>query len=167
MKSIIESKMVFEFKEEQIFCIENSQLQRRVGDGIKTVEFIVNRKENLLEFIEAKSSSPRPTKENNEQFETFINDIADKFIHSFNLYYSAIHGRYPAEEIAQPFLEIESDKVTYRFILIIKGHHIEWLLPLQEALHRKLHYHITIWKSDVILMNEEVAKERKLITAVL
>lgn len=167
MKSIIESKMVFEFEEEQVFCIENSRLQRGVGDGIKTVEFILNRKENLLEFIEAKSSSPRPTKENNERFETFMDDIADKFIHSFNLYYSAIHGRYETEEINQPFFEIELHKVRYRFILIIKGHRIEWLLPLQEALHRKLQYHISIWKSEVILMNEEVAKDKKLIISVI
>lgn len=159
--------MIFEFEQNQVFCIENSQLQRGVRDGIKTVEFVLNRKENLLEFIEAKSSSPRPTKENSERFETFLNDIADKFIHSFNLYYSAIHGRYPSEEIAQSLLEIEPHKVNYRFILIIKGHRIEWLLPLQETLHRKLQYHITIWKSEVILMNEEVAKEKKLITSVV
>lgn len=133
----------FEFEQNQVFCIENSQLQRGVRDGIKTVEFVLNRKENLLEFIEAKSSSPRPTKENSERFETFLNDIADKFIHSFNLYYSALYGRYPSEEIAQSLLEIEPHKVNYRFILIIKGHRIEWLLPLQEALHRKLQYHIT------------------------
>lgn len=167
MERIVESHMIFEFEENQVFRIEQSDLQKHIGDGIKTVEFILHRRDNLLEFIEAKSSSPRPSKENNERFETFINDIADKFIHSFNLYYSAMLERYPSEEINESFYKIKHQEVNYRFILIIKGHKMEWLLPLQEALHRKLQYHSTIWKSQVILMNEEVAKEKRLITSVV
>ena len=48
---------------------------------------------NEINFIEAKSSSPRPTKDNFVRFNEFIGEISDKFIHSFKLYYSVILKR--------------------------------------------------------------------------
>lgn len=94
MIQINESDMLFgDFEEESVFQIENSKLHKNVGNGIKVVEFILLSIENELSFIEAKSSSPKPVKDNIIRFNEFINEISDKFIHSFNLYYSAILQR--------------------------------------------------------------------------
>ena len=45
MKRITESNMVFEFKDEQVFLMEGSELHASVGEGIKTVEFIASLEE--------------------------------------------------------------------------------------------------------------------------
>lgn len=163
MISIKESGMNFEFDEEMIFEIETSKLHRQVGNGIKTVEFIVSLKDNELSFIEAKSSSPRPTKENEEKFDKFIAEISEKFLHSFNLYMSAIMKRNTHDEIKRRFFEMDNSVVKFKFILIIKGHSIEWLAPLKDALERSLLYHNRIWKSNIILMNDELARAYNLV----
>ena len=163
MKRITESGMVFQFPAEQIFQIEGSALHRDIGEGIKTVEFIACLKDNELDFIEAKSSSPRPTKENQDRFEEFISEIADKFIHSFNLYISAFLGRHDNHELTGRVGAVDNSKARYKFILIIKGHQIDWLLPLKDALEKKILHHRKIWQSKVILMNEEIAQKYKLV----
>lgn len=163
MIQIEESKMIFEFKEEQLFRIENSKLHRCIGEGIKTVEFLVTLKEDEIYFVEAKSSSPQPTTENKEKFDTFISEISDKFLHSFNMYLSAILKRNHYDEIPKTLININKEKAVFKFILIIKGHQIEWLQPLKDAIYKKLLYQNKIWKNSVILMNEEIAKEYKLV----
>lgn len=163
MIQVKESGMTFEFNEDQIFVIEKSDLHSKIGNGIKTVEFIVCLRENELAFVEAKSSSPKPIKENKEIFENFISDITEKFEHSFNLYLSTILRRYNTHEIHTKFFSIDYKSVKFKFILIIKGHEIEWLQPLSDALYRSLLYHNRIWKSSIILLNEQMAKEYQLV----
>lgn len=161
MIQIEESKMLFEFEKERVFRIENSKLQKSIGEGIKTVEFLVTLKEDEIYFVEAKSSSPQPTPENKEKFDTFINEISDKFLHSFNMYLSAILKRNHYDEIPTTLIDINKEKVEFKFILIIKGHKIEWLQPLKDAIYKKLLHQNKIWKNSVILMNEEIAKDYK------
>ena len=134
MKRIIESGMVFAFPEDEIFQIEGSELHSSVGDGIKTVEFIACLKDDELNFVEAKSSSPKPTQDNQERFEEFISEIADKFMHSFYLYLSAFLGRRRKSKITGRVAAVDHSKAKYKFILIIRGHRIEWLSPLRDAL---------------------------------
>lgn len=155
-----------DFEEDKVFQIENSKLHKNVGNGIKVVEFILLSKENELSFIEAKSSSPRPTEDNSIRFTEFINEISEKFIHSFNLYYSAILRRVTDDEGAEinsRFKELDNRKIKFKFILVIKGHKVEWLMPLSDALKKNLAYHNTIWKSQVVVLNDEQAKEYRLI----
>ena len=166
MTRIKESGMIFEFAEDRVFQIEGSELHRSVGDGIKTVEFVVCRKTNELLFVEAKSSSPRPEKDNSVDFEGFINDVADKFIHSFDLYLSALLGRHQPHMITGRVAEQDHSKERYKFILVINGHREDWFLPLKEALDRRILFHRKIWKSDVILMNEAMAQDYKLVREV-
>ncbi len=163
MKNIIESGMVFEFEDDQIFQIEGSDLHRSIGDGIKTVEFITCLKENQLDFVEAKSSSPRPAKGNQERFKEFIDEISDKFMHSFQLYLSAFLGRHGTHGITGNIMVVDHSKAKYTFILIVKGHEIEWLTPLKDALEKKILAHRRIWKSEVVLMNETIAKKYKIV----
>lgn len=163
MKKIVESEMNFEFNEDQIFEIETSNLHKTMGEGIRTVEFVLRLKENELDFVEAKSSSPKPIKENKEKFETYIRIIEEKFIHSFNMYLSAILNRNLNDEIDSKFFAMDISKVNIKFILIIKGHEIEWLQPISEALYKNMKNHMKIWKSSVVLMNEELAQEYKIV----
>lgn len=157
--------MIFgDFEEDRVFQIENSKLHKNIGNGIKVVEFILLSKENELSFIEAKSSSPKPVKDNIIRFNEFINEISDKFIHSFNLYYSAILQRCKeCEELNPSFMNLDNSQINFKFILVIKGHRTEWLMPLSDALKESIAYHNTIWKSQVVVFNDELAKKYKLI----
>lgn len=163
MIQVRESNMLFEFEEDQIFPIENSQLHTEIGEGIKSVEFVVSLKEQEFAFIEAKSSSPQPTKDNQEKFDTFIKDVSDKFVHAFNMFLTAILHRYHDEAIPTNFLEMNKEAAVFKFILIIKGHRMEWLQPLQDAFSKHLLYHRKIWGSHVVVMNEELARDYSLV----
>ena len=57
MIKIQESEMSFgEFQEENLFHIEKSKIYKNLGDGIKTVEFILRYDEKSIVFLEAKKS---------------------------------------------------------------------------------------------------------------
>lgn len=163
MIRVVESNMIFEFEEKHIFQIENSNLHSSLGDGIKTVEFVVSVKPDEILFVEAKSSSPQPKAENKERFDEFIDEISDKFIHSFNMYLTSVLKRNLVDKIPDKILNIELETAKFKFILIIKGHKIEWLQPLKDAFDRIMIDYNKIWKSSVIIMNDEIAKEFKLI----
>ncbi|AQS05036.1 hypothetical protein [Clostridium beijerinckii] len=168
MIEISESGMIFGvYEDDRVFRIEISKLHDKIGNRIKVVEFILMRKQNELDFIEAKSSSPKPIQDSEEKVEKFnkyIEEITDKFIHSFNLYYSAILGKNNHyNEISSKFLDLDNSILNFKFILVIKNHKEEWLVPILNALKRNLAYHNTIWKSDVIVVNEEIAKKYNLI----
>lgn len=165
MVVIKESNMLFgEYEENKVFKIENSELHNKIGNGIKVVEFILLRNGKYIDFIEAKSSSPQPSNDNKERFHEFIEEISDKFIHSFNLYYSGIMKRNIGyEEISNDFFELDLRKINFKFILVIKDHKEEWLIPLSEAIKKKLIYHNRIWKSDIIVINEKLAKQYNLV----
>lgn len=161
--------MVFgNFEDDKIFQIEKSILHDKIGNGIKVVEFILLKNINELNFIEAKSSSPRPTKDNVIRFDEFIGETSDKFIHSFNLYYSAILKRNENyQEIHSNFFELDNSKIKFKFILVIKRHEIEWLMPISDALKKSLSYHNTIWNSEIVVMNENIANKYDLVKSVV
>ena len=165
MVQIKESNMIFgDFEDDKIFQIEKSTMHDKIGNGIKVVEFILLKNMNELNFIEAKSSSPRPTKDNVVRFDEFIGEISDKFIHSFNLYYCAILKRNENySEMHNNFSQLDNSKIKLKFILVIKNHQIEWLIPISDALKKNLSYHSTIWKSEIVVMNEEIAKKYELV----
>ena len=59
MKAITESEMNFgKFAESDLFHIEDSQIYKKLGSGLKTVEFILKNNENSIVFLEAKKSVP-------------------------------------------------------------------------------------------------------------
>lgn len=166
MIEIIESNMHFgEFDEKRVFQIEASELYRNIGKGIKVVEFISASDVSKLEFVEAKSSSPRPLKNNRERFDEYIDEIYSKFVDSFNLYYSSIFRRNRGyNEMSNEFFGLDNSIVKFIFILVIKDHKKEWLMPINEALKKRMIKHSSIWKSKVIVLNEDGAKKQGLVT---
>ena len=60
-------------------------------------------------------------------------------------------------------MNLDNSQINFKFILVIKGHRTEWLMPLSDALKESMAYHNTIWKSQVVVFNDELAKKYKLI----
>ena len=49
-------------------------------------------------------------------------------------------------------------------MLVIHGHEKEWLAPLREVLIKKMSAYLKIWKSAVVVLNDEMAKRYNLIS---
>lgn len=163
MVTIQESGMTFgPFQNDQIYQVEKAEAYKSLGQGVKVVEFIYKQqKKNRLFFIEAKSSSPKPVREN---FERYIEDIAEKFNHSFSLWFTLNLGL-RNDNVSQNILNVPIEAHVFRFILVINGHKEEWLPPIKAALERKMMADIKIWKHEIIVINDEQARNRGLIQA--
>lgn len=130
---ISESGMKFgNYKPEHIFIIENSRLHKSVGTGVKSVEFVLLRESDKIFYVEAKSSSPK-SETSWERYQEFLDEITEKFVHSFDMLCAWRCGRLDDGG------EISDD------------------------LRKKLRYHDSIWRSTVIVMNDEIAKKYHLI----
>lgn len=46
----------------------------------------------------------------------------------------------------------------YAYFLIIKNYQKEWCNSVQEALQKRLHALLKIWKAEVLVLNEEQAR---------
>lgn len=173
MISFRESGMEFVFAEACSFYIEKSRLydKKLNAKGISAVECITVRGKNMTRpvlFIEAKSSAPNPDGvKGNGRFKEFIEEVSHKFIHSISICYAILHqiqslsqDEYPMGKILQDCL---MKKPHIVFVLIIKKHKAEWCGQVQDSLNshlRKLH---VIWNTQVFVLNEELAREKKLI----
>lgn len=165
MYTAIESKMVFgPFNEADIFEIERSNVNQLIGEHIRTVEFIMRRADEQILFIEAKSSSPQE-QTGKERYDEFITEIVEKFVQSFEIYHALRYNRYRTDmRIGEHLLQQEWDKVDIKFVLVIHGHKKEWLPPLREALMKKMREYLKIWKSTVVVLNDEMAMNYHLIS---
>ena len=161
---ISESGMLFgDYRPEQLFRIENSDLHMHIKPNVKSVEFVLLRNEKNLLFVEAKSSSPK-SETDEGKYQEFLNEIMEKFVYSFNILCAWRLGRLEdTDEIGSDIKEVNFKDAKFVFILVINGHKKEWLLPLQDELRGKMRYYRAIWNSQVVVMNEEIARERHLI----
>jgi len=162
MVTFEESKMTFSFPKEDVCRIEKSVLLSKVH--LKATECIAS-KQGKLVFIEAKCSTPRP--QNQEQFEQFMSDITDKFVHSV-LFYNAVMLRHQEEALPEKLRNVDLHKVQYSFVLVIHGHQLEWLPPVMDALKSKMSDALRLWNiSDtaVKVINDQMALDGQLIVA--
>ena len=160
-KIITESGM--NFIAENTFHIEKSDIYTKLKDSIKTVEFI-RAKENKLLFVEAKSSFPNPNNpESSVKFQSEIDDIYDKYIHSLNLYASIEIG--VNEQLPPNFIK-PAINVSLQFVLIFNDFEQKWCIPIEKALTNQLlksECIAKIWKPTVLVINHETATEQNLI----
>lgn len=156
--TIEESGMIFgSFPVENVFYIEKSKAyQKMCSAGVKTVEFILLHSKKGLFFIEAKSSSSQ------KDIDFFIEEIAEKFKHSFELWMS-IYERRNAADISEKFLQVDMGAVPLKYVLVINGHEEKWLEPIMVELNKALLPYKKIWGLNIAVMNEEIAKSEKLI----
>lgn len=168
-----ESGMVFSFDEQRLFYIEKSELYSKVlnAKGISVVECVISRPINNAEaaiLIEAKQSAPNPEGQGGKaRFQEFIQEISHKFIHSVSICYAILHHVQIVEESKYPMGEMITehlrDTPNIIFLLIVKQHTKEWCIPLQEALNQKLKRMQTIWHTQVLVLNEEMARAKHFI----
>lgn len=158
MGTFKESKMRFEFPDDDLYYIEKSPLHNQVKD-FKTCECIVKFR-NKVTLIEAKSSAPK-VKHNDANFDSFISDIMWKFRDSLT-FYNAVLLRHEEEPVGERLKDIKPQKADYQMILIIHGHKEEWLPPVMDALKSKVCHLLKVWKitdTSVKVLNETIAKE--------
>ncbi len=155
-KPISESGMLFNTN--STFYIEKSPSYTDLGSGIKSVEFI-RRKDKALLFIEAKTSFPNPSN-NEERFSSESKDITEKFIHSLNLYASIALGL-RAEDISAT-KNVNEVNTEVKLVLVIREHEMVWCKKVQKKIALLLNkdaYFREIWRPQVIVINHNTAIE--------
>lgn len=167
--AIVESGMTFgPYPEGQCFYIEKSHCYNRIQEGVQIAEFLLLHQTPgqapTVWVVEAKSSSPRP--DNHTDFPQYIDDIRSKLTNAFLLCVAACLNRHnapanaPINELPAPFQALDLQQAGFRFVLVIKGHKDEWLVPVQEALALALKPVIKSWAlppTAVAVMNHELA----------
>lgn len=171
MKMISESEMNFgKFDEENLFHIESSKLYQKIGENIKTVEFILKYNEKSILFLEAKKSCPNAenrydSQEKEKKFEEYYVSIVEKFVASLQIYLACFAGKYEdLEEIGMHLRDIKNLKdIQLKFVLVIKNaENITWLAgPMAELKSRLISFR-KIWNIEIVVLNEELAKQYKL-----
>lgn len=172
MTVITESKMEFgPFSEEKLFYIEKSKIFKSLGNGVKTVEFILKYNKNNIFFVEAKESCPNAanrseSEEKEYKFEEYYSSITEKFIDSLQIILASTFDRF--DDVSEIGGELQTDfrnKDTHvKFVLVIKKiNDIKWLVGPCEELRARLIKFRKIWNVDIIVMNEDMAREKKLI----
>ncbi len=125
--TIEESGAIFgPFNEADLFYIEKSEILRKLGDKIKTVEFLVVRNDNqALVFVGANSKCPNVANRNENEkkekkYEEFFHDVAHKIEDSIRVTLAAILGRYGiSREVGQNMQGLTAlAKRPLQFVLI-------------------------------------------------
>lgn len=159
------------FPKKDVFQIENSKLHLSLGEGIKTVEFILLKDSDKMLFVEAKSSCPnydnrQESEEKAEKFEEYFSDISDKFIDSLQMMLNVALQRDVdtsgiGEHIKQEDLY---SKIKFCFVLVVrKAEREEWLVGPKVELEARLLHWKKLWKVDIVVLNEELAFQYGLI----
>ena len=163
---ITESEMNFgPFDENDVLYIEKTVLYKKLGENVKIAEFIF-KKNNSIVFVEAKSSAPNPGGDSADDFVTYIEKISQKLNNAFSLLLSAkLNIVNDSKQETEKFIQLEeiaNKKIAFR--LVIRNTRKEYLRPIQDALQKKLLAQSKIFNIDVKVINDEIAKQYKLIS---
>jgi len=165
MDKIIPNQSGMDFIANNSFHIEEADVYKNIGEGIRSVEFI-RAKNDMLLFVEAKTSFPNPNNpdtDNKARFQKEIDEIREKFIHSLNLF-SSIELGVSEADYSSDFLKPK--KVSIVFLLVIKNHEFKWCSPIKKKLDAELpHYLKTIWKPTIYVVNQQKAREQGFIVS--
>ena len=157
---LMESGMQFgPYPIDNFFHIESSSSYKDIQQGVKIAEFLLFRqiKRPQILIIEAKTTAPR-------EFEDYICQICEKFTHTLILFTAIYLERHKAI-VPLPLQDIPLEQVEFLFVLVVKNYQKEWLPPLQDKLNLSLKPLLKTWNlSKVLVMNEEIAREKKLIS---
>ena len=164
MMEYIESDLDFSplFIGNDSIYIEKSRFLARLGDGVKSVEFLSLLPCKKLFFIEVKSSAPNP--DNGGDFNEYCDDLLIKFQHSIDLFASKKLGINIDTESEFPngFNE-EFDDYRLFFLLVINKHKEEWCSDVLDGLQRKFIALRKIWKIEILVWTGEKAKEKNFV----
>lgn len=171
--SIAESGMIFgPYEDQDVFVIEKSAMLKRCI-GIRTVEFVYRKRDHVLWFVEAKSSVPIKKPDNLENYESFLSEISEKMVDSFNLYMAGVLERKEGHiEISKCLKSLDYSKVIFRFFLIVNFKEtsevgrikdVSWAEGLKLDLERKMADFCTVWKAEIFVMDSEDARRAKIV----
>lgn len=168
---IKESGMDFgPFPEQQVWPVERSPLYKSIEEGVRIAEFVLLRPDSASPprawIVEAKSSSPRP--ETQPDFNGFIEEIRAKLSNAFTLTVATRLGRFDDNLAKLPaaLQVVDPSALQFVFVLVIKNHPNDWLIPIQAALAKAMKGLIKSWNlppTSVAVLNAEGAKRRGLI----
>lgn len=160
MITIVESGMTFgPFDPDRVFRIEESAFLR--GKQLKVCEFVWHTPQNNLLLIEAKSSVPNPRKSPKE-YDEFFTGIFEKLDNSLQILVAGLLGRH--NELTQEIgslaainpLGAERKIMLY---LVIPGIPDEYLPPFSDKLANILKRQSHIWRAEVRVINERLARK--------
>lgn len=168
---LLESNMkIGPFEDNLFFKIENSKLHKSMKSKFRATECIIKRSDNIL-LIEAKTSCPNVdvSKSDTEEIkikkcnEYFI-EIKEKFEDTFNMYLAVYVGKnMNYDEIGTDLLLdgiLKASKI--KLVLIIKNANRDWLPQIKAMLEKELIKFCRLWKVDIVVLNEEMAIDRRL-----
>ncbi len=170
-QTIEESEMRFVgLEEERLFWIEHSDIYKRLGEGIKTVEFIYLSKDENVLFVEAKKSVPNiankdSAEEKRKKYEKYYTDVTEKFVDSINMLATTVLGRNgPSGDVGESICQTSTyAERGIKFVLVITAAEEEWLTGPKAELESRLARYRKIWKADVVVLNKEMAVELGLV----
>lgn len=135
MITISESNMNFgPFEEDCVFYIEKSHLYQNICYGVQMAEFIV--------------------------------EVSNKLTNALELFISSnLRIANDSKEEANNLIDFNSiSEYSIKFRLVINGHKKEWLTNIQDALEKNLRSYSKIWNIEVKVLNDETARQYKLIS---
>jgi len=155
-----------DFIMDNTYDIEKSLLYERIrSKGISSVEFARVKSDGLL-FVEAKESFPDPTNsslENVLKYESQIDGVCEKFIHSLNMFSSIVVG-VADEQFCTDF--ILPEKTSIVFVLVIKNYDLKGCRRIKSKLAEKLPSYLKeIWVPQIFVINHQTAIKRELAVA--
>ena len=158
-----------DFGADNCYLIEESQLYQTSLRhlGFKTVEFVTYRsandtKESKLIFVEAKTTL-RPESAVS-RFADEIADISQKFVDSLQIICGVWHGgRKDKVYLPANFDQFRENGKKIVFILIVKNGDARNLLTVKEAISRKLLKENRLWRFEVKVLDEELARKENLV----
>jgi hypothetical protein len=167
---IVESGMKFgEYGTDDLFHMETSRIYKDLGSGVRTVEFII-KQDNKILFVEAKKSCPNAanrdeSEEKEVKFEEFYSEVTEKFTDSLQVFLACLTEQYlDTSEVGINLLDQKSLKdIHLRFVLVITSAKLEWLAGPKAMLEERLIKYRRIWNVQVVVLNQELAREYKLI----
>jgi hypothetical protein len=146
------------------FLIEDSSSYKSLPEGLRSVEFI-RRKENNLVLVEAKETFANPLnieiKDNQKTaFEIDSDEVTEKFLHSLTLFASIAVGL-KSEDITA-INNKTSELTQIKLVLIIKNHELDWCKPIKKKLSTLIDEHFyfrEIWRPEIFVINYNTAKK--------
>ncbi len=169
MVTVVESGMTFgPFHEDQFFYIEKCIVYRAIQDQVKMVEFVLHKPNGVdgqIWLIEAKQSSPQP--KNQADWEFYLGELKEKFENGLSLFLALCLNRYSDPDFHEAIRTVDMGNIQFKITLVIKGHKIEWLPPLKDALQQRLLplcKSLNLTPNPVLVVNDEMARAKGLIT---
>lgn len=168
--TIEESGMIFgPFEQSEVYNIEKSESYNKLGEGIKSVEFIHLKENKGLLFVEAKTTCPNPsnqynTEDMNRKYEEYFDDISNKFVDSFNIFLTMYSKRMDKDvSFGGSLTDInEFKEIPIKFVLVVRKADEMWLQGPKMEFEKRLIKYRKIWKIDIVVLNDVLARKQGL-----